>query len=76
LLRGQNWGRTGSLGYAAIQILYTLASTAGTLAMMKNNVSFILSAGGAMCGMLVALIYPICILIFLTRPNVVEALRE
>ncbi len=76
LLRGQNWGRTGSLGYATIQILYTLASTAGTLAMMKNNVSFILSAGGAMCGMLVALIYPICILIFLTRLNVVEALKE
>jgi hypothetical protein len=76
LLRERNWGRTGSLGYAAFQILFTLASTAVSMSMMKNNVSFILSAGGAMCGMLVALIYPICILIFLTRLNVVEALKE
>jgi len=29
-----------------------------------------------MCGVLFALIYPICIMIFLTRPNVVESLKE
>ena len=76
LLRERNWGRTGSLGYAAFQILFTLASTAVSMSMMKNNETFIFSAGGAMCGVLIALIYPICILIFLTRPSVVEALKE
>jgi len=76
LLRERNWGRTGSLGYAAFQILFTLASTAVSMSMMKNAETFIFSAGGAMCGVLFALIYPICIMIFLIRPNVVEALKE
>jgi len=62
--------------YAAIQILYTLASTGVSLTMVENDVTFIFSAGGAMCGVLFALIYPICILFFLTRPSVVEALKE
>jgi len=44
--------------------------------MVENDVTFIFSAGGAMCGVLFALIYPICILFFLTRPSVVEALKE
>ena len=44
--------------------------------MMKHDDLFIFGAGGAMCGVLFALIYPICIVIFLTRPNVVEALKE
>ena len=76
LLRERNWGRTGSMGYAAIQTLYTLASTVLSMSMMKHDESFIFSAGGAMCGVLFALIYPICIMIFLTRPNVVESLKE
>ena len=76
LLRERNWGRTGSLGYAAFQILFTLASTAVSMSMMKNDKTFIFSAGGAMCGVLFALIYPICIMIFLIRPNVIEALKE
>ena len=29
-----------------------------------------------MCGMVIACIYPVCILIFLTRPNVVQALKD
>ena len=67
LLRARSWGRTGSVVYAAIQILYTLAST---------GVSLTFSAVGAMCGVLFSMIYPICILFFLTRPSVVEALKE
>ena len=50
LLRERNWGRTGSMGYAAIQTLYTLASTVLSISMMKHDESFIFSAGGAMCG--------------------------
>ena len=76
LLQERNWGRTGSLGYAAFQLLYTVAATAVSMSMMKNDESFILTAGGTMCGVLFSLIYPICILFFLTRPNVVEALKE
>ena len=76
LLRERNWGRTGSLGYAAFQILYTFANTALSMSMMKHDESFIFIAGGALCGVLFAFIYPICIMIFLTRPNVIEALKE
>ena len=76
LLLGQNWGRNGSLGYAAIQTLYTLVSTVLSMSMMKHEESLIFNAGGATCGVLLALIYPICIMIFLTRPNIVEALKE
>ena len=75
LLRERSWGRNGSMGYAAIQILYTLASTVLSMSMMKHDESFIFSAGATMCGVLIALIYPICIMIFLTRPNVVGALK-
>ena len=76
LLRVRNWGRTGSVVYAAIQILYTLANTGLSLSLMKDDKTFIFSAGGAMCGLLFSMIYPICILFFLTRPSVVEALKE
>jgi len=76
LLRARNWGRTGSLGYAAFQTLYSLASAGVSMTMVKSDELFIFSAGGAMCGVLFALIYPICILFFLTRPSVVEALKE
>ena len=76
LLREKNWGRTGSLGYAAFQTLYSLASAGVSMTMVKSDELFIFSAGGAMCGVLFALIYPICILFFLTRPSVVEALKE
>jgi hypothetical protein len=76
LLRARSWGRTGSVVYAAIQILYTLASTGVSLTMVENDVTFIFSAVGAMCGVLFSMIYPICILFFLTRPSVVEALKE
>ncbi len=76
LLRERNWGRTGSVVYAAIQILYTLASTGLSLSLMKNDATFIFSAGGAMCSLLFSMIYPICTLFFLTRPKVAEALKE
>ena len=76
LLKEKNWGRTGSLGYAVFQILYTVASTAVSISMMKHTESFIFTAGGTMCGVVIALIYPVCILIFLTRPSVVEALKD
>ena len=75
LLKNKEWGRTGSLGYAVITILYYIAYTIGTIMMSKGS-SILLTVIGSLGGSLVALIYPICILIFLTRPNVVEALKE
>jgi len=75
LLKKRNWGRTGSLLYAVVTMLISITTTILTISMIKDgpNVAFTLisTIGGAMFN----LIYPICILIFLTRPEVVEALR-
>ena len=76
LLKKQNWGRTGSLLYAVFTMLVSITTTILTISMIKEgpNVAFTLisNIGGAVFN----LIYPICILIFLTRPVVVEALRN
>ena len=76
LLKKQNWGRTGSLLYAVVTMLVSITTTILTISMIKEgpNVAFTLisTIGGAVFN----LIYPICILIFLTRPVVVEALRN
>ena len=76
LLKKRNWGRTSSLLYAVVTMLVSITTTILTISMMKEgpNVAFTLisTIGGA----LFQLIYPICILIFLTRPAVVEALRN
>ncbi|MEE2947847.1 MAG: hypothetical protein VX392_05985 [Verrucomicrobiota bacterium] len=76
LLKEKNWGRSGSLSYAVFQILYTVASTAVSISMMKHTESFTFTVGGSMCGVVIALIYPVCILIFLTHPTIVEALKD
>jgi len=75
LLKEKRWGHTGSLGYAIVTILYLIAYTISTI-MMSNGPFIVITIAGSLTGALVALIYPICILIFLTRPNVVEALKE
>ena len=76
LLKKRNWGRTGSLLYAVVTMLVSITTTILTISMIKEgpNVAFTLisTIGGAVFN----LIYPICILIFLTRPVVVEALRN
>ena len=75
LLRGQNWGRTGSLGYAVLSILYSIASTIGNIMLAKGFTAGLIMIFSCI-GLVIGVIYPVCILIFLTRPNVVEALRE
>ena len=76
LLKNRNWGRTGSLLYATLGILVSIISTTITVSMMKEtpdkmiNMTFTLGSGTF------GLIYPGCILFFLTRPKVVEALRD
>ncbi|MDP6794781.1 MAG: hypothetical protein QF721_02935 [Verrucomicrobiota bacterium] len=75
LLKEKGWGRTGSVGYAVITILYYIAYTTGTIMLSKGS-TVIISIAGAMCGMVIAFIYPVCILIFLTRQKVVETLKE
>ena len=76
LLKKRNWGRTGSLLYAVVTMLVSITSTILTISMIKEgpNVAFTLisTIGGAMFN----LIYPICILIFLTRPVVVGGLAK
>ena len=76
LLKNRFWGRTGSLLYATLGILVSIISTTITVSMMKEtpdkmiNMTFTLGSGAFV------LIYPGCILFFLTRPKVVEALRD
>ena len=76
LLKKRNWGRTGSLLYAIVTMLVSITSTILTISMIKEgpNVAFTLIS--AVGGALFNLIYPICILIFLTRPVLVESLRN
>jgi len=84
LLKGQNFGRVLSIGYA----VYAIVS--GVLGMLVNglflfpamfnqgNASTATITGavvGTVIGGLIGLIYPVLLLVFMTRSNVVEALR-
>ena len=75
LLKEKNWGRTGSLGYAVLSILSSIASTIGNIMLAKGPTAALTPIFSCI-GLVIGVIYPVCILIFLTRPNVVEALRE
>ncbi len=75
LLKENNLGRTGSLGYAVLSILYSIASTIGNIMLAKGFTAGLIMIFSCI-GLVIGVIYPVCILIFLTRPNVVEALRE
>ena len=75
LLKEREWGRSGSVGYAVLTILYYVAYTAGTIMLSKGS-TVIVSIAGATCAMVIAFVYPVCILFFLTRPSVVEALKD
>ena len=75
LLKEKNWGRTGSLGYAFLSILNSIGSTIGNIMLAKGFTAGLIMIFSCI-GLVIGVIYPVCILIFLTRPNVVEALRE
>jgi len=76
LLKERNWGRTWSLGYAVLGIIHTVGGAIGAVIFAQAGPAAIGAGFGAIIGTAIGVIYPICILIFLTRPNVVEALKE
>ena len=76
LLKSLNWGRIGSLCFAVLSILISLASTTLTIGMMKDDMFNTVSIVGSVVGFFFNLILPGCILFFLTRPAVVEALQD
>ena len=76
LLKERNWGRTWSLGYAVLGIIHATVSAIGAVIFAQAGPAAIGAGFGAIIGTAIGVIYPICILIFLTRPNVVEALKE
>ena len=76
LLKERNWGRTWSLGYAVLGIIHATVSAIGAVIFAQSGPAAIGAGFGAIIGTTIGVIYPICILIFLTRPNVVEALKE
>jgi len=76
LLKKCNWGRIGSILYAVVTMLVSITSAALTISMMKDGPGMTINLIGSIGGTVFYLIYPICILFFLTRPKVVEALRN
>ena len=76
LLKERNWGRTCSLGYAVLGIIHATVNAIGSVIFAQARPAAMGAGLGAIIGTAIGVIYPICILIFLTRPNVVEALKE
>lgn len=90
LLRTRMWGRTLSLAYAIYGIAMTLISFGFQYAFVfsplmlqgrKANDPQAVGAAvggifGGACGILIAAIYPILLLIFLNRSNVIQALKR
>ena len=76
LLKERNWGRTWSLGYAVLGIIHATVSAIGAIIFAEAGPAALGAGFGAIIGTAIGVIYPICILVFLTRPNAVEALKE
>lgn len=87
LLLLQNWARIVAIVYAALEMIFVVASAIFTQRVVTPAIASQFhgpSAGfvevtvkiGFVMGLLVALAYPILLLIFMTRPNVVEALNS
>jgi hypothetical protein len=83
LLLLQNWARLGSIVYSIIDIVLVVVVSMVTWPFTKRmmeqmpNVSPGMVAGFAMIGMALGIIlglaYPVLLLFFMTRPNVIEA---
>jgi hypothetical protein len=72
LLRNKKWGRKSSITYGILAIFQAVINAIGTT-FSTNNAQQIITAyaGGAF-----NLAFAICILYFLTRPNVIEVLKN
>ena len=72
LLRNKKWGQKSSIRYAVLVIFQAVINAIGTT-FLTNNAGQIITAyvGGAF-----TLVFAICILYFLSRANVIEALKN
>jgi hypothetical protein len=71
LLLAQNWARIVSIGYGIYSIL---ACVVETVVMLSGDMSVIAKILSGMAG-IVILVYPVLLIIFMVRPNVVAALK-
>ena len=71
LLLSRNWARIFSIGYGGYAILICTVGTIMTLMGGGSWIMMILSLIGSIC----TLAYPILLIIFMMRPNVVAALK-
>jgi hypothetical protein len=86
LLLLQNWARLGSIIYAVVDIVFVLVSTivmwpiTSRMIQQMPNVPQGMVQGFAMIGLVVGLIfglaYPVLLLFFMTRTNVIEACEQ
>jgi hypothetical protein len=90
LLKNRSWGRSLSVLYAVITIVLTIVSTvltyiylvqplmekAAEMAPGPEKITLQGSAIGGLAGGCIGLIYPIVLWIFMTRPRIVQALRQ
>ena len=81
LLGLKPWARTASIVYAVYAIVATTVGTILNLTVVLPRVAELapgLMGGmvGVSCGSVIYLVYPILLLIFMTRPNVVAAFRK
>jgi hypothetical protein len=81
LLGLKRWGRRNAVAYGWFAIIWGILNTIVTLViMLSGGVASTPEAvggyiGGA-CGGILALIYPILLLVFMTRPHVIEAFNR
>jgi len=71
LLLLQNWARIASIGYGSYAILVTVA---GTIVTLMGDTSGIMKIG-SLIGCVVSLVYPVLLIIFMKRSNVVAAFK-
>lgn len=71
LLLLKNWARVLSMAYAGYSIL---AGLVGCIVKLAGDNSTLLKIG-AVLGTMIVLVYPVLLLIFMLRPNVIAALK-
>ena len=85
LLNLRRWARLWACGYAWFAIIWGIIGVVVNIVSItsdlhgvshENMPAVIGGAVGGMCGGIVGLVYPILLLIFMTRPNVIEACQK
>ena len=79
LLKGRNWARTGSIAYGWCTIAFSIVGIAVNVVMINGGMlggtteEMLGSYVGTIAGGIGGLIYPILLIIFMTRPGIIAA---